>query len=412
MIIIFKIYIDGCSFMVFSGKKRNGDTLSRDTKTKTPKATTEKEFLLKLRSERQRYKKCDEKRSYNLKVKATKAKYYMDNKERIKAKVTQYNEDNKELMNNQKKAFYEKNKDKKKAHMKLHYEKNKDEKKSYYQKNKDEKKSYYEKNKDQKKAYRIDYYKKKHCNHPSQYICKKRQNNSGASPNCSAGKGWSSKYTSSANCADDFYLINDGSTPEEIRNCLFQDLNENLNVKNLRDISSSLSESIKYDSNKHEYTAQSNICVVCDELIIGLEPLKVLLTDDIVRNRDRISIDSFESHYRVELSDDLRSQYQIDDEALYGLLLSPRARKFEKPRPSYTCCCKCHKSMTSPTKEDKINPPKFAIANGFVIGHIPRNKLTYQDANNEDMDLPQDFDPDKHLDDLICAAISPVRPYG
>ena len=183
-------------------------------------------------------------------------------------------------------------------------------------------------------------------------------------------------------------------------------------MKNLRDISSSLSEAIKYDSKKHEYTAQSNICVVCDELIIGLEPLKVLLTDDIVRNRDRISIDSFESHYRVELSDDLRSQYQIDDEALYGLLLSPRARKFEKPRPSYTCCCKCHKSMTSPSKEEKINPPKFAIANGFVIGHIPRNKLIYQDANNEYIPLPQDFDPDKHLDDLICAAISPVRPYG
>ena len=120
--------------MVFSGKKRNGDTLVRDTKTKTPKATTEKEYLLNLRSARQRYKKYNEKRSYNLKVKATKAKYY--------------------------------------------------------EKNKDRTTKYYEKNKDQKKAYRIDYYKKKkHCNHPSQYICKKRPNNSDASPNCSAGKG-------------------------------------------------------------------------------------------------------------------------------------------------------------------------------------------------------------------------------
>eukprot|EP00956_Cyclotella_meneghiniana_P021365 scaffold38848_cov77-Cyclotella_meneghiniana.AAC.2 len=63
--------------------------------------------------------------------------------------------------------------------------------------------------------------------------------------------------------------------------------------------------------------------------------------------------------------------------------------------------------MISSSKEDKQNPPKFAIANGFVIGHIPRTNLTYHDSNGQPHSLEDVFDPDKHLNDLICAAISP-----
>ena len=142
--------------------------------------------------------------------------------------------------------------------------------------------------------------------------------------------------------------------------------------------------------------------------------MKYLTKEQIIQNKNRISVESFEQHYVVELSEVLESQYRVEDEDLHGILLSPRgAQKCPLTEVvSYCCCGSCYNSMTSRSKDEKQNPPKFAIANGFVIGHIPRTDLTYHDSNGQPQSLPDKFDPERDLDDLICAAISPVRPYG
>ena len=146
-----------------------------------------------------------------------------------------------------------------------------------------------------------------------------------------------------------------------------------------------------------------------------MEPVKIISKEQILNNKSRISVESFESHYVVELKEELKSQYQVSDEDLHGILLSPRGVKVEPITKaiSYCCCSTCYSSMVSGCKEEKQNPPKFAIANGFVIGHIPRIHMGFYHSNGNYIDLTEAcFDPDKYLDDLICAAISPVRPYG
>ena len=50
-------------------------------------------------------------------------------------------------------------------------------------------------------------------------------------------------------------------------------------------------------------------------------------------------------------------------------------------------------------------PPKFAISNGFAIGHIPET-IVISGKNGEHH--VRQINAEKGLDDLICAAISPV----
>ena len=211
--------------------------------------------------------------------------------------------------------------------------------------------------------------------------------------------------------------INDDSSPEEVRNGLMEDVKNNDGTDSIEKLMEDIRE--KYiranivgdNPNKQE----ANICVICDELIIGLEPVKYLTKEQILSNKSRISVESFESHYVVELNEKVKGQYQVEEEDLHGILLSPRGVKKDPVTKaySYCCCSTCYSSMVSGCKEEKQNPPKFAIANGFVIGHIPRIHMGFYDSNHNYIDLPKPtFDPDEYLDDLICAAISPVRPYG
>ena len=59
-------------------------------------------------------------------------------------------------------------------------------------------------------------------------------------------------------------------------------------------------------------------------------------------------------------------------------------------------------------KKNQDNPPKYAIANGFVIGHLPEI-LSFKDKNG-DAHI-RNINVDWDLDDVICAAIRPVRPF-
>jgi hypothetical protein len=65
---------------------------------------------------------------------------------------------------------------------------------------------------------------------------------------------------------------------------------------------------------------------------------------------------------------EVRKQYMINDGNLKDLLLSPRARKNHN---GYSTCS-CYFSGMQPNMTRKRFPPKFAIANGFVIGSMPK----------------------------------------
>ncbi len=130
------------------------------------------------------------------------------------------------------------------------------------------------------------------------------------------------------------------------------------------------------------------VCISCDRFIIGTEKFHWLGKDVILEHQDRLSVRSYEAFHGVQLPEELKEQYAV--QGLEGLLLSPRARR---QLDEFMCCSQCHRAMQK-SRLGKA-PPKFAIANGFVIGSIPREIIAEED-----------------LSDLISAMISPVRPFS
>jgi len=84
------------------------------------------------------------------------------------------------------------------------------------------------------------------------------------------------------------------------------------------------------------------------------------------------------------------------------MLLSPRANYLDKK--GFTCCTTCQDAMWPSKRNDK--PPKFSIANGFVIGEFP--KLKYLDDNG----IERLFDVEKDLTDVMRALLAPTRTHG
>ena len=64
-------------------------------------------------------------------------------------------------------------------------------------------------------------------------------------------------------------------------------------------------------------------------------------------------------------------QYQV--QGLKDMLLSPRLRKYPD---GYATCSVCYTGM-QPQMASKRTPPKFAVANGFVIGSFPQEIKFY-----------------------------------
>ena len=79
----------------------------------------------------------------------------------------------------------------------------------------------------------------------------------------------------------------------------------------------------------------------------------------------------------------------ITNKELKGLLLSRRSKRSEK---GYTCCSSCLMSLTRKVVK---GPPKYSIANGFLIGHIPNTVMEESD-----------------ITELVSAMIAPIRPFS
>jgi hypothetical protein len=113
-------------------------------------------------------------------------------------------------------------------------------------------------------------------------------------------------------------------------------------------------------ANPHQHRATE--CIICDRFIIGTETIHKLTKEDIgTRRSERLGIKSFEEYYQTTLEAEVKKHYQIQD--LQDMLLSPRSRKYPN---GYATCSVCYTGM-QPQMASKKTPPKFAIANGFVI---------------------------------------------
>ena len=180
------------------------------------------------------------------------------------------------------------------------------------------------------------------------------------------------------------------------------------NVLSATDISCCIKQAKKFlqrtqdlsDPLKHK----AIVCVICDRFIIGTETIHYLSTENIKIHRKRISVESYEKFYNTTLKPELRNQYLINDIALKELLLSPRSRKTGK---GYSTCSCCFAAMSS-KKKTQNHPPKFAIANGFVIGSFP----TEIERNTDNGKKKKMKIHSSELTDLMKAMVAPIRPYG
>ena len=156
-------------------------------------------------------------------------------------------------------------------------------------------------------------------------------------------------------------------------------------------------------NNKHK----ASVCVICDRVILGTKPICKLTKDRIMLNEHRLSVQMLEDFIGDELNDILKKQYQVD--GLEGILLSPRAHR---DGDSFDSCHSCEVSLRPNQARKSSKPPKYAIANGFAIGYIPRHITTsgvWTNAKGEHVEATL---PEMGISGLMSAAISKQRPYG
>ena len=156
---------------------------------------------------------------------------------------------------------------------------------------------------------------------------------------------------------------------------------------------------------------RASVCIVCDRHIIGVEEVCYLTNIQLKKNVHRIGVESYDDYYTKvdnggypKLPLELIKQYEVG--GLEGLLLSRRSRRIEANGLVKYESCKC--CFDSCIKNVKLkSPPKFAIANGFVIGQIPRVFKINKDGIEEEVVVDK-----KEINDIVRAMLAPTRAYG
>jgi hypothetical protein len=143
------------------------------------------------------------------------------------------------------------------------------------------------------------------------------------------------------------------------------------------------------------------VCIICDCFIIGTETIHKLTKEDIGTHSERLGVKSYEEYYQTTLKAEVKKQYQVQD--LQDMLLSPRSRKYPN---GYATCSACYTRM-QPQMASSKTPPKFAIANGFVIGSFPQEIKFF---NKEGQRVTRKVEDDE-LTDTLKAMVAPLRPY-
>ena len=160
---------------------------------------------------------------------------------------------------------------------------------------------------------------------------------------------------------------------ENVREITPQDISGNIQVEQcIQACQESLCQTIlheeeaDYEENKENHRMLT--CVVCDEAIIGKDVYHWIDRKTLKFHGNVLSHTYF---YKDGINNLLKAQYTLVDEHLHGLLLSPRSRRrtCAGGDPSYMCCSICYEDLKELKKRKK--PPKYAISNGFAIGHLP-----------------------------------------
>jgi len=173
-------------------------------------------------------------------------------------------------------------------------------------------------------------------------------------------------------------------------------------------ISRSKKEALKFlhrtKDPKDPHQHRAIVCIICDRCIIGTEAIRKLTKAQISLHKKRLSVGSYEEYYDTTLKPEVMKQYQINVDDFKGMLLSPRSRKYPD---GYATCSVCFSGMQSHMATKK-NPPKFSIANGFVIGSFPQ-EIQFTNKDGERVTRKIDY---HELTDILKAMSAPVRPYG
>lgn len=180
--------------------------------------------------------------------------------------------------------------------------------------------------------------------------------------------------------------------------------------KDLRNaIISSIRNAIKFlhrtGHDKKTSFHQMPVCICCDNFIIGTERVHRMAKETLKKYEPCLGVTSYEHFHNERLHPLLIKQYRV--KGLRGMLLSPRANK---NKDGYSMCSSCYTTLRRNSQSD-TKPPKFSIANGFVIGSFPKvipvatGKLkgTRRVVNVED---------ETDISEVMRTLISPVRPYG
>jgi hypothetical protein len=146
------------------------------------------------------------------------------------------------------------------------------------------------------------------------------------------------------------------------------------------------------------------VCTIWDHFIIGTETFHKLKKEEISAHSKRLSVESYKKYYGTTLKPEVAKQYQMNVDGLKGMLLSPWARKYHH---GYATCSVCYSGM-QPQMATKKTPPKFFIANGFVIGSFPQEIQFF----NKDSERVTRKIEDYEVTDLLKAMVAPVRLYG
>ena len=171
-------------------------------------------------------------------------------------------------------------------------------------------------------------------------------------------------------------------------------------------INHSMKESLKYlhrtKDPENPLKHRAIVCIICDRFIIGTEAIHKLTKEQILLHERRLSVASYPEYYETKLKSEVTKQYEVN--GLKGMLLSSRSRRYCN---GYATCTVCNSGIQA-SMASKKTPPKFAIANGFVIGSFPRE---IQFINKEDDVVKRKIEEYK-LTDLVKSMAAPNRPYG
>jgi hypothetical protein len=143
------------------------------------------------------------------------------------------------------------------------------------------------------------------------------------------------------------------------------------------------------------------VCIICDRCIIGTEAIHKLTKAQISLHKKKLSVDSYEEFYETTLKPEVTKQYQINVDDFKGMLLSPQSRKYLNGYATVF-------QWNAITYGNQNNPPKFSIANGFVIGSFPQ-EIQFTNKDGERVTRKIDY---HELTDILKTMSAPVRPYG